>query len=89
MIQPFQQPERVVGFFSSYHQLYSVTWYTLRDIADQFQRWVKERAAKKVLTKHEARRTATTIARLPDLLGKADRDLGTVVLAVPMQRRTR
>ena len=47
LIQPFQQPERVVGFFNTYRQLYPVTRYTLRDIADQFQRWVKERAAKR------------------------------------------
>jgi hypothetical protein len=39
LIQPFQQPERVVGFFNTYH--------TLRDIAEQFQRWVNERAAKR------------------------------------------
>jgi hypothetical protein len=38
LVQPFQQPERVVGFFNSYRQLYPVTRYTLRDIADQFQR---------------------------------------------------
>jgi hypothetical protein len=47
LIQPFQQPERVVGFFNTYRQLYPVTRKTLRDIADQFQRWVKERAAKR------------------------------------------
>src|SRR6267378_100867 len=47
LIQPFQQPERVVGFFNTYRQLYPVTRYTLRDIADQFQRWVKDRAAKR------------------------------------------
>jgi hypothetical protein len=47
LIQPFQHPERVVGFFNTYRQLYPVTRYTLRDIADQFQRWVKERAAKR------------------------------------------
>jgi hypothetical protein len=47
LIQPFQQPERVVGFFNAYRQLYPVTRYTLRDIADQFQRWVTERAAKR------------------------------------------
>ena len=47
LIQPFQQPERVVGFFNTYRRLYPVTRYTLRDIADQFQRWVKERAAKR------------------------------------------
>ncbi len=47
LIQPFQQPERVVGFFNTYRQLYPVTRYTLRDIADQFQRWVTERAEKR------------------------------------------
>ena len=47
LIQPFQQPERVVGFFNTYRQLYPVTRYTLTDIADQFQRWVNERAAKR------------------------------------------
>ena len=47
VIQPFQQPERVVGFFNTYRQLYPVTRYTLRDIADQFQRWVKGRAEKR------------------------------------------
>jgi hypothetical protein len=47
LIQPFQQPERVVGFFNTYRQLYPVTRYTLRSIADEFQQWVKERAAKR------------------------------------------
>jgi hypothetical protein len=46
LIQPFQQPERVVGFFSTYRQIFPVTRSTLRDIANQFQRWVTERAAK-------------------------------------------
>jgi hypothetical protein len=41
LIQPFQQPERVVGFFNSYRQLYPVSRHTLRDIAEQFQRWLK------------------------------------------------
>lgn len=47
LIQPFQQPERVVGFFSTYRQIYPVTRSTLRGIADQFQHWVTERAAKR------------------------------------------
>jgi hypothetical protein len=47
LIQPFQRPERVVGFFNMYRQLYPVTRYALRDIAEQFQRWVKDRAAKR------------------------------------------
>src|SRR5712672_699638 len=54
LIQPFQQPERVVGFFNTYRQLYPVTRYTLRDIADQFQRWVTERAEKRSIPIVEA-----------------------------------
>src|SRR6202023_1026542 len=45
LIQPFQQPERVVGFFSTYRHLYPVSRDILRGAAEQFQLWVKERAA--------------------------------------------
>ena len=38
LIQPFQQPERVIGFFTAYRQLYPVSRHTLPDIAEQFQR---------------------------------------------------
>lgn len=44
LIQPFQQPERVVGFFTSYRQLYPVSRDVLRGAAEQFQTWVKEQA---------------------------------------------
>ncbi len=44
LIQPFQQPERVVGFFDAYRQLYPVSRDVLRGAAEQFQIWVKERA---------------------------------------------
>jgi len=40
LIQPFQQPERVVGFFNTYRQLYPVSRHVLWDIAEQFQRWL-------------------------------------------------
>ncbi len=45
LIQPFQQPERVVGFFDVYRHLYPVSRDILRGAAEQFQVWVKERAA--------------------------------------------
>jgi len=45
LIQPFQQPERVVGFFSTYRELYPVSRPVLRDIATQYGRWVMARAA--------------------------------------------
>ena len=40
-IQPFQQPERVMGFFWTYRQLYPVSRQRLRDIASQYHNWVK------------------------------------------------
>jgi len=44
LIQPFQQPERVVGFFNTYRHLYPVSRDVLRNIAGQFQNWVKNRS---------------------------------------------
>ena len=46
LIQPFQQPERVVGFFSTYRHLHPVSRDILRGAAEQFQLWVKEQADK-------------------------------------------
>ncbi len=46
LIQPFQQPERVVGFFNTYRQQYPVSRDVLRDIAEQFQNWVVNRSQK-------------------------------------------
>jgi len=37
LIQPFQQEERVIGFFGNYRDLYPVSRDVLRDIATQFQ----------------------------------------------------
>jgi hypothetical protein len=45
VIQPFQQPERVIGFFNTYRDHQRVSRDTLRDIANQFHNWVKNRAA--------------------------------------------
>jgi len=44
LIQPFQQPERVVGFFNTYRELYPVSKGVLRDIATQYGRWVAAHA---------------------------------------------
>jgi hypothetical protein len=44
LIQPFQQPEGVVGFFSTYRQLYPVSKSVLKDIARQYEHWVTSRA---------------------------------------------
>src|SRR5438046_10574593 len=40
LIQRFQQPERVIGFFNSYREGKRVTRGLLTDIADQFRDWV-------------------------------------------------
>jgi len=47
VIQPFQRPERVVGFFGTYRNQYPVSRDLLRSIAEQFHNWVKSRAAKR------------------------------------------
>ena len=46
LIQPFQQPERVLGFFNTYRDGKRVTRRTLTEIADQFQYWLKNRSEK-------------------------------------------
>jgi hypothetical protein len=54
LIQPFQQPERVVGFFNTYRQLYPMSRNTLRGIAEQFQAWLKAWAGKRSIPVMEA-----------------------------------
>jgi hypothetical protein len=44
LIQPFQQPERIVGFFNTYRELYPVSKPVLKDIARQYDHWVTARA---------------------------------------------
>jgi hypothetical protein len=46
LIQPFQQAERVIGFYSTYRNQYPVSRDVLRDIASQFQNWVVNRSQK-------------------------------------------
>jgi hypothetical protein len=44
LIQPFQPPERVLGFFHTYREAKRVTKRTLTENADQFQYWLKNRS---------------------------------------------
>src|SRR5437588_8727232 len=44
LIQPFQQPERAVGFFSFYRDQFPVSRTVLTDIADLFRNWVTNRS---------------------------------------------
>jgi hypothetical protein len=46
LIQPFQQPERVIGFFNAYRGAKRVKRKYLRDIAEQFGNGVKNRCQK-------------------------------------------
>jgi hypothetical protein len=46
LIQPFQQPERVLGFFNAYREGLRVTKKVLTKIADQFQNWLTGRSEK-------------------------------------------
>jgi len=46
LIQPFQQPERVIGFFNTYRDGKRVTRDVLHEIADQFKNWVMNRSQK-------------------------------------------
>ncbi len=46
LIQPFQQPERVLGFFNVYRDGARVTKKLLTTIADQFQNWLQNRSTK-------------------------------------------
>ena len=44
LIQPFQQPERVIGFFNTYREGKRVTRSELAGIADQYKNWVTNRS---------------------------------------------
>ena len=46
LIQPFQQPERVIGFFNTYREGKRVTRDLLHEIADQSKNWVTNRSQK-------------------------------------------
>ena len=49
LIQPFQQPERVLGFFNAYREGKRVTKRVLSGIADQFQNLCRTDAKNGVL----------------------------------------
>ena len=46
LIQPFQQPERILGFCNTYRDGKRVIRHTLTEIADQFHGWVSNRSQK-------------------------------------------
>ena len=71
LIQPFQHPERVVGFFNTYRQLYPVSRHTPRDIAEQFQRWLKGWSEKRNIPVAEAPKGR----RDNSIFGKSDENL--------------
>jgi hypothetical protein len=60
-IQPFQQEQRVVGFFTEYRHLYPVSRDVLRDIATQFHNWVKADDVVCIIKAREPARILTAI----------------------------
>jgi hypothetical protein len=46
LIQPFQQPERVIGFFNTYRNNQRVTRSLLTGIADPYKNWVTSHATR-------------------------------------------
>jgi hypothetical protein len=46
LIQPFQQPERVIGFFNTYREGKRVTRNELGGIAEQYKNWVTNQSQK-------------------------------------------
>jgi hypothetical protein len=62
LIQPFQQAERVIGFFNSYRNQYPVSRNVLHEIADQFHNWVVNRSQKWVLPCWKHRKVDGTIS---------------------------
>lgn len=46
LIQPFQQPERVIGFFNTYREGKRITRNELGDIAEQYKNFVTNRSQK-------------------------------------------
>jgi hypothetical protein len=45
LIQAFQQPERVIGFFNTYRDGKRVTRNVPGEIAEQYKNWVTKRSA--------------------------------------------
>ena len=79
LIQPFQQPERVVGFFNSYRQVYPVSRDVLRAAAEQFQGWVKEHATTEKVRAAAASLVGVAILRLTPVFELTSRTPTTIV----------
>ena len=98
LIQPFQQEQRVVGFFGTYRDLYPVSRDVLREIATQFQNWVINRSKKwaaPILDAPEGRRDDFVqqyfIAAKPDqvvCILKA-REPGRIMTAIGIKKENR
>ena|ERR1700676_9868 len=67
LIQPFQQPERVIGFFNAYREGERMTRNRLRDIAQQFQNWVENRCQRWGAPVLERRLEGVTTLSMPTL----------------------
>src|SRR5436190_20283988 len=65
LIQPFQQPERVIGFFNTYREGKRVTRDVVHEMADQFKNWVMDRSQQWNAPSVEARESLRDDFRYP------------------------
>jgi hypothetical protein len=65
LIQPFQQPERVIGFFDTDRHVYPVSRGGLHGVADRFQQWLRQWSEKRNIPVLEARTPRRLISSAP------------------------
>src|ERR1700682_196592 len=82
LIQPFQQPERVLGFFNSYRDGKRVTRRTLTEIADQLHHWVTIRSYKWGVPMVEPPQQERRVSFVLQYLQKPEADHVAVILKV-------
>jgi hypothetical protein len=86
LIQPFQQPERVVGFFNTDRQLSPVSKSVLRDLARQYDHWVTARAKNWGGTDRRAALARATRGLRGPHLRRAGPDQVVIILKAQSQR---
>ena len=74
-LQPFQQPERVMGFFGSYRQIYPVSRQVLRDIATPYHHGVQ----------YCSRKSAAPILDAPEEKGASSSSPPTIAAPSPIR----
>ena len=81
LIQPFQQPERVIGFFDTYRHLYPVSRGALHGVADRFQQWLRQGSEKRNIPVLEAPKGRRDAFIEPDFKGAKPDEVVAVLKA--------